>query len=113
MSETAKMNPLVGIAAVAVTAASLVGVGVMTGFIPTKNDKAAPPSEPVTATAPAAVAAAPAAPVAAAPEPAKKVVVVEAPRVVTPPPAPRPVAQQQPRPATTHPAANSRSSVCW
>ncbi len=95
MSETAKMNPLVGIAAVAVTAASLVGVGVMTGYIPTKSDKA-----PVTATAPE-----PAAPVAApvAPEPPKKAVVAEAPRVA-PAPAPRPV-QQQPRPAPTVAAA--------
>jgi outer membrane lipoprotein SlyB len=89
MSETAKMNPLVGIAAVSVTLVSLVGVGVMTGFIPTKSDKA-PAASPVTAAAPAA---------AVAPEPAKKVAAAET------APAPRPVQQQQPRPAPTVPAA--------
>jgi outer membrane lipoprotein SlyB len=101
-SETAKMNPLVGIAAVSVTVASLVGVGVMTGFIPTKSDKA-PAASPVTATAPAAPTAPEPAKQAAAPEPQQKVAVAEpAPR---PAPAPRPVQQQQPRPAPTVPAA--------
>ena len=120
MSETAKMNPLVSIAAVSVTLVSLVGAGVLTGIIPTKGDKAAAPASPVVATAPAP--AAPVAPLAAVPEPAKpvaapvvaqppkKTVVAEAPRAA--PPAPRPVVQQQqpqPQPqyraAPTYPAA--------
>ena len=117
MSETAKMNPLVSIAAVSVTLVSLVGAGVLTGIIPTKGDKAAAPASPVVATAPVAVA--PVAPLAAAPEPAKpvaapvvaqppkKTVVAEAPRAA--PPAPRPAVQQQPQPqyraAPTYPAA--------
>jgi outer membrane lipoprotein SlyB len=48
MSDTAKMNPLVSIAAVAVTAASVVGIGAMTGFIPgaSKTDK--PSTMPIT-----------------------------------------------------------------
>lgn len=95
MSETTKMNPLVGIAAVSVTLVSLVGIGVMTGFIPTKSDNA-PATSPVTAVAPAPVT--PAAPAAAVvPEPAKKVAAAGS------APAPRPVQQQ--RPAPTVPAA--------
>lgn len=43
MSESAKMNPLVSIAAVSVTVASLVGVGVMTGLIPGPNKVDGPP----------------------------------------------------------------------
>lgn len=108
MSETAKMNPLVSIAAVSVTLVSLVGAGVLTGIIPTKGDKAAAPASPVVATAPAPEPAKPvAAPVAA--EPPKKAIVAEAPRAA--PPAPRPAVQQPPQPqpqyraAPTYPAA--------
>ena len=66
MSETSKMNPLVAIAAVAVTAFSLVGIGIMTGLVPnsfSKNSESALQTEAVntkaaktateTATAPA------------------------------------------------------------
>ena len=39
MSDTSKMNPLVAIAAVAVTAFSLVGIGIMTGLVPNSFSK--------------------------------------------------------------------------
>ena len=92
MSETAKMNPLVGIAAASVTLVSLVGAGVLTGIIPTKGDKA-PAATPVTATAPAAATVAPVAPVAVAPAPVAPVAPVApapAKQVAMAEPAPRP-----------------------
>src|SRR5689334_5392426 len=95
-----RMNPLVAVAAVAVTLFSLVGMGVMTGVIPTSKTTqqeaspvtAATPAMPAPAPAPAAppvVAAAPApapAPAAPAPAPAVKAPVV----AQAPAPAPRP-----------------------
>lgn len=39
MSETGKINPLVAIAAVSVTAFSLVGIGIMTGLVPNSFSK--------------------------------------------------------------------------
>lgn len=50
MSETSKINPLVAIAAVAVTAFSLVGIGIMTGLVPnsfSKNSESALQTEAV------------------------------------------------------------------
>ena len=105
MSEAAKMNPLVSIAALSVTVASLVGVGVMTGLIgPSKGGDKAPPAVTAVAEKPATPVAAEK-PVAAAPEPAvaptpvlkaepapapaPKKVAEAAPRVPTPAPAPR------------------------
>lgn len=97
MSETqaapARMNPLVAVAAVAVTLFSLVGMGVMTGVIPTSNTTSQQPA-PVAAVAtvtpvaptPPAPAATPA-PVAVAPAPAA----VSAP-APTSTPAPAPIA---------------------
>jgi len=50
MSDTSKINPLVAIAAVAVTAFSLVGIGIMTGLVPnsfSKNNESALQTEVV------------------------------------------------------------------
>lgn len=50
MSEISKLNPLVAIAAVAVTAFSLVGIGIMTGLVPnsfSKNSESALQTEAV------------------------------------------------------------------
>lgn len=116
MSESTKMNPLVSIAAVSVTAASLVAVGVMTGFIPGASKVDSAPPAP--AAAPLALApvektvTTPEAPVVATkevtPEPAKTVDTKAAP-APTPPPkkvvvaetprgAPRPTVQAPPAP---------------
>ncbi len=62
MSETSKMNPIIAIAAVAVTAFSLVGIGIMTGLVPnsfSKNSESALQTEAVN-TKPAKTAAQPA-----------------------------------------------------
>ena len=62
MSEISKINPLVAIAAVAVTAFSLVGIGIMTGLVPnsfSKNGESALQTETVNAK-PAKTAAEPA-----------------------------------------------------
>lgn len=74
-AQTSKINPLVAIAAVSVIIFSAVGVGVMTGVIPSsKSEQAAAPT-PTTAAAPA-----PAATPAAAP--ASEAAPAEAPRKV-------------------------------
>ena len=62
MSDTSKMNPLVAIAAVAVTAFSLMGIGIMTGLVPnsfSRNSESALQTEAVI-TKPAKTAAEPA-----------------------------------------------------
>lgn len=62
MPDTSKMNPLVAIAAVAVTAFSLMGIGIMTGLVPnsfSRNSESALQTEAVI-TKPAKTAAEPA-----------------------------------------------------
>lgn len=63
MSETRKINPLVAIAAVSVTIFSLVGIGVMTGVVPSsfsKTSESALPSDTAAATPSPVVEAVPA-----------------------------------------------------
>ena len=73
MSETRKINPLVAIAAVSVTVFSLVGIGIMTGLVPSsfsKNSESAAQTEAVD-TKSAKITAEPASANASAPAPSK------------------------------------------
>ena len=113
MSETAKMNPFVSVAAVAVTAVSLAGIGAMTGIIGTKDNKA--PAAITVAPAPVvAEQTVPALQIPAAETPASKPTV--APKIsVTPAPKPVAASQLPPKvvatvPAPTIPAVTSRNT---
>lgn len=87
MQQRAKLHPLMGVAAVAVTVFSLAGIGAIAGVIPAAGSK---PAEPlVTAAAPAAQ------PEPAAPQPVAQPL----------PAAPAPVQQAAPRPAPVKHAA--------
>lgn len=73
MSETSKINPLVAIAAVSVTVFSLVGIGIMTGLVPSsfsKMNESPAQTEAVDAKS-AKIAAEPAPANASAPTPSK------------------------------------------
>lgn len=74
MSEASKINPLVAIAAVSVTVFSLVGIGIMTGLVPSsfsKNSESAAQTEAVDANKSVKTAAEPAPANASAPAPSK------------------------------------------
>lgn len=79
MSETNKINPLVAIAAVSVTVFSLVGIGVLTGVVPSSLSKSSDtaaltetvPGKPVNAVAEPVAAPAPKPRSASVPAPAK------------------------------------------
>jgi outer membrane lipoprotein SlyB len=93
-TSTAKLHPLIAVAAVSVTAAALVGIGVMTGLIPTAGGEKtdAPPAPAVQTAVPQAAvpAAPPAQPAAPPPVPAPQAAPApEPPRTASAPPPPR------------------------
>ncbi len=116
MSEARKIDPLVAIAAVSVTLFSLVGIGVMTGVVPSsfsKNSDTAPLTETVEKKSTNAVAepvAAPAPKSASVPAPSKpkaqpkhaETKPAEKVASLTPPPGSAPVEQAKPAPVCSN-----------
>jgi outer membrane lipoprotein SlyB len=102
-STPAKLHPLLTIAALSVTVASLAGIGVMTGVLPSPGGHGAPKVDETTAVAAQAVAPPPAvaAPIAEAPA-------VETDRVVAAPPPAKPVVRHS-KPAPRFFAGNNAS----